>query len=140
MKYLRRQRCRDVAGTTSPTSFLAKERSSRFFIDSITNNALFLEIATVGKEGKRRNLLCLLYKPGDDNFSIPDFKYTQFSVWLCFAITSNKAQGQSFCSTVGLDLEHKCFTHGQRNVATSKLHTHQISICLQNAMKTKAQM
>jgi ATP-dependent DNA helicase PIF1 len=43
----------------------------------------------------------------------------QFLVCLCFVITINKSQGQSF-HTVGLDLRTTVFTHGQFYVAISR--------------------
>ena len=43
----------------------------------------------------------------------------QFPVRLCFAMTINKSQGQSF-HTVGLDLRTPVFTHGQFYVAVSR--------------------
>ena len=43
---------------------------------------------------------------------------TQFPVRLCFAMTVNKSQGQSF-KTVGIDLRREVFTHGQFYVAVS---------------------
>jgi hypothetical protein len=44
----------------------------------------------------------------------------QFPVRLCFAMTINKAQGQSF-DTVGVDLRLPVFTHGQLYVALSRV-------------------
>lgn len=43
----------------------------------------------------------------------------QFPVRLCFAMTINKSQGQSF-HTVGLDLRTPVFTHGQFYVGVSR--------------------
>ena len=43
----------------------------------------------------------------------------QFPVRLCFAMTINKSQGQSF-KTVGVDLRSQCFSHGQFYVAVSR--------------------
>ena len=43
----------------------------------------------------------------------------QFPVCLAFAMTINKAQGQSF-NTVGVDLHNPSFTHGQLYVALSR--------------------
>ena len=44
----------------------------------------------------------------------------QFPVRLCFAMTINKAQGQSL-DKVGVDLRLPVFTHGQLNVALSRV-------------------
>lgn len=54
-----------------------------------------------------------------NNYPI-EFKRLQFPVKLCFAMTINKAQGQSL-SKVGLDLTEDCFTHGQLYVACSRV-------------------
>ncbi|GBM81942.1 hypothetical protein AVEN_4095-1 [Araneus ventricosus] len=55
--------------------------------------------------------------PTDINFS---FKRLQFSVRLAFAITVNKAQGQSI-NWCGVNLESPCFSHGQLYVACSRV-------------------
>ena len=47
-----------------------------------------------------------------------EFKRLQFPVRLAFAMTINKAQGQSL-QVCGIDLENPCFSHGQLYVATS---------------------
>ena len=47
------------------------------------------------------------------------FKRLQFPVTLAFAMTINKAQGQSLQVT-GLDLSDECFSHGQLYVAMSR--------------------
>ena len=43
----------------------------------------------------------------------------QFPVRLCFAMTINKAQGQSL-QNVEIDLRYEVFTHGQLYVALSR--------------------
>jgi hypothetical protein len=53
----------------------------------------------------------------DDSLGILLFR-KQFPVRLCFAMTINKSQGQSFY-TVGLDLQTPVFTHGQLYVRVS---------------------
>ena len=49
-----------------------------------------------------------------------EFEWRQFPVRLCFAMTINKAQGQSL-QHVGLDLRTPVFTHGQFYVAVSRV-------------------
>ncbi|KDR69846.1 hypothetical protein GALMADRAFT_77064, partial [Galerina marginata CBS 339.88] len=44
----------------------------------------------------------------------------QFPIRLCFAMTINKAQGQSV-THVGLNLQNAVFTHGQLYVAISRV-------------------
>lgn len=48
------------------------------------------------------------------------FKRLQFPIRLAFAMTINKAQGQSM-QICGLDLENPCFSHGQLYVACSRV-------------------
>lgn len=49
-----------------------------------------------------------------------NFKRLQFPVKVCFAMTINKAQGQSIKYT-GIDLSTPCFSHGQFYVACSRV-------------------
>ncbi|XP_045500045.1 uncharacterized protein LOC123697545 [Colias croceus] len=48
------------------------------------------------------------------------FKRTQFPVSVCYAMTINKAQGQTF-HVAGVDLGVSCFSHGQLYVALSRV-------------------
>ena len=48
------------------------------------------------------------------------FKRLQFPVRLSYAMTINKAQGQTL-STVGINLSNDCFGHGQLYVACSRV-------------------
>jgi ATP-dependent DNA helicase PIF1 len=49
-----------------------------------------------------------------------DFRRLQYPVRLSFAMTINKAQGQSL-SVAGVNLESSCFSHGQLYVACSRV-------------------
>ena len=49
-----------------------------------------------------------------------EFKRLQFPVRLSFAMSINKAQGQSL-KVAGLQLENPCFSHGQLYVACSRV-------------------
>ena len=51
-----------------------------------------------------------------------EFKRIQFPVKVCFAMTINKAQGQSL-KVAGINLEYPCFSHGQLYVACSRVGT-----------------
>ena len=54
----------------------------------------------------------------------------QFPIRLCFAMTINKAQGQSL-DMVGIDLRVPVFTHGQLYVALSRaINVNQIAVLL----------
>ena len=49
-----------------------------------------------------------------------EFRRLQFPVALCFAMTINKSQGQTF-KAVGVDLTNESFTHGMLYVALSRV-------------------
>ena len=51
-----------------------------------------------------------------------EFKRLQFPVRLAFAMSINKAQGQSL-KVAGISLETPCFSHGQLYVACSRVGT-----------------
>ena len=59
----------------------------------------------------------ILMIPTDMSFQ---FKRLQFPIRLAFAITTNKAQGQSL-ELCGLYLHTDCFSHGQSYVACSRV-------------------
>lgn len=48
------------------------------------------------------------------------FRRTQFPVTVAFAMTLNKAQGQTL-AVAGLQLEEPCFSHGQLYVGCSRV-------------------
>ena len=55
------------------------------------------------------------------NSTLPfEFRWLQFPVVLCFAMTINKSQGQTF-KAVGVDLTNESFTHGMLYVALSRV-------------------
>ncbi|CDF37017.1 ATP dependant DNA helicase [Chondrus crispus] len=93
---------------------------ARYVIDNMTNNLLFLHVTTGSHQGNRLCLPRMPCRPGDDNFPIPGLTRTQFPIRTCFALTTNKAQGQSFGGRIGLDLRDHCFSHGQLYVALSR--------------------
>ncbi|CDF36818.1 partial DNA helicase [Chondrus crispus] len=90
---------------------------ARYVTENMTNNLLFLRVTTGSHQGNRLCLPRMPCGPGDDNFPIPGFTRTQFPIRTCFAITTNKAQGQSFGGCIGLDLRDHCFSYGQLYVA-----------------------
>src|SRR3954452_12423755 len=60
--------------------------------------------------------ICLTTTEGELPFQLMQ---KQFPIRLCFAMTVNKAQGQSL-DIVGVDLHSSAFTHGQLYVALSR--------------------
>ena len=71
--------------------------------------------------------------PSDYHFQ---FKRLQFPVKVCYAMTINKAQGQSL-KLVGVDLRDHCFSHGQLYVACSRVSSSDSLVILQPDGKTK---
>ena len=64
------------------------------------------------------------------------FKRLQFPIRLCFAMTINKAQGQTL-ETAGLSLRSHCFSHGQFYVACSRVRAPDNLFILTENNKTK---
>lgn len=69
----------------------------------------------------------------DYNF---EFKRLQFPVKVCYAMTINKAQGQSL-KMAGIDLRNDCFSHGQLYVACSRVSSPDSLVILRPMGKTK---
>jgi hypothetical protein len=72
----------------------------------------------------------------DEDFG---FKLTrrQFPIQVCFAMTINKSQGQSF-NIMGVDLRYPVFTHGQFYVAMSRItNVYSLSVLLPSKDTTR---
>ena len=65
-----------------------------------------------------------------------EFKRLQFPVKVCYAVTINKAQGQSL-KVAGVDLTSDCFSHGQLYVACSRVSSPDSLVILQPERKTR---
>ncbi len=94
---------------------------ARYIVEHMSSNLLHLKVAVGSHAGCRLTLPRVPCGPGDDNFPVPGFKKTQFPVRVCFGMTINKAQGQSFGGRLGLDLSDDCFAHGQLYVGESRV-------------------
>jgi hypothetical protein len=70
-------------------------------------------------DGQLRTIPRIKLTSGDADLSFTLCR-KQFPVRLCFAMTINKSQGQSF-ETIGLDLRSPVFSHGQFYVAVSRV-------------------
>jgi len=76
--------------------------------------------ATILNEKFKGKHVLSLRKPMIPTDSPIPFKRLQFPIRLAFAMTVNKAQGQTM-NICGLDLENPCFSHGQLYVACSRV-------------------
>lgn len=105
----------------------------------MTNNVLFLQIAAGMQKGAKLTLREISCLPGDHSFSVPKVKRLQFPIRVCFAIRTNKAQGQLFGEKIGTDLCEDCISLGQLYVAlSSATHTSNIVVHNEKAdLKTK---
>ena len=93
---------------------------ARYIVERSTGNLLFLRLACGKHKGNKLALPRVPCSAGREDFGIPGFKRVQFPVRVCFAMTINKAQGQTFGSKVGIDVVPECFSHGQLYVALSR--------------------
>lgn len=94
---------------------------TRLLIKGLSNNLLQCEILTGDKKGKivflnRISLYC-------ENIYPFTFKRRQFPIKLAFAMTINKAQGQTF-KKISLDLKKDVFNQGQLYVAISRVRSY----------------
>lgn len=102
---------------------------ARYIVEKMTDNFLFFKTATGTQKDKRLILLRIPCDPGDDEPPKPGLIQAQFPVLICFAITTNKSQGQSFSAMIGIGLYYDCFAHGQLYIAISRItHPSNISV------------
>ncbi|GFW40603.1 ATP-dependent DNA helicase [Trichonephila clavipes] len=90
---------------------------TRLSVKKMMNNVIEATILTGKFKGEDVLLPRIPMIPTDMPF---EFKRLQFPVRLAFAMTINKAQGQSL-QVCGLNLENPCFSHGQLFVACSRV-------------------
>lgn len=90
---------------------------TRLAVKRMMNNVIEATILNGKFKGEHVLLPRIPMIPTDMPF---DFKRLQFPIRLVFAITINKAQGQSL-QVCGLNLENPCYSHGQLYVACSRV-------------------
>ena len=92
---------------------------SRYIIEALTSNTIFGRLANGPMEGNRLIIPRLIFHPNDPSLPL-EFERKQFPIRACFAMTSNKSQGQTI-GTVGIYLPSDFFAHGQLYVAMSRV-------------------
>ena len=90
---------------------------TRLAVKKLMNNIVEATILTGPFKGEDVLIPRIPMIPTDTPFH---FKRLQFPIRLAFAVTINKAQGQSL-EMCGLDLDVDCFSHGQLYVACSRV-------------------
>lgn len=105
---LRTSTCRTGAEDWVPCDDSSKPNGSRGILTQWQNWVLEVELLTGQHAGSRVFIPHIANQPTEDQVA---FKFTrkQFPVWLCFAMSINKSQGQSV-KHVGLDLRSPMFT------------------------------
>ena len=92
---------------------------TRYVIKHLHDHIIDATIACEPRAGKHSFISKIAKIPSDNIFPF-HMKRKQFSVRRAFAITSNKAQGQTL-SHVGIYLKQGFFSHGQLYVAMSRV-------------------
>lgn len=92
---------------------------TRLVVRNFQKNVIDAEIVLGQHAGKRVFLPRIPLCPSDDEMFPFQFKRKQFPIRLSFAMTINKAQGQTI-PTVGIFLPQPVFSHGQLYVALSR--------------------
>lgn len=92
---------------------------TRYVIKAIHDHVIDAEVANGSHAGNRLCIPRVPLAPSDNLFPF-QMQRRQFPVKLCFAMTSNKAQGQTL-KRVGIYLQKDFFSHGQLYVAMSRV-------------------
>ena len=90
---------------------------TRLVVKQLFSHLIEAEILTGVSKGEHVFISKIPINPSDTPV---EFKRIQFPVKICFAMTINKAQGQSL-RVAGLHLESPCFAHGQLYVGCSRV-------------------
>ena len=112
---------------------------TRMVCRNFRSNVIQAEIAVGQHAGKRVLLPRIPLYPAESEGCPYKFKRKQFPIRLCFAMTINKAQGQTI-PNVGVYLPEHVFSHGQLYVALSRgisMSTTKVLIKPENSKREK---
>ncbi|GFU59941.1 ATP-dependent DNA helicase [Trichonephila clavipes] len=102
-------------------------------VKNLHNNVIEAMILTGKYEGEVVFIPRIPLIPSDCHF---EFKRIQYPITVCYAMTINKAHGQTL-KMAGIDLRNDCFSHGQFYVPCSRVSSPDNLIILQAEKKTK---
>ncbi|XP_074106305.1 uncharacterized protein LOC141532045 [Cotesia typhae] len=106
---------------------------TRLQVKVLHKNVIEATIFTGKYEGENVLIPRIPLIPSDYPF---EFKRLQFPIKVCYAMTINKAQGQSL-KMAGVDLRNNYFSHGQLYVACSRVSSPENLVILQPDNKSK---
>ena len=92
---------------------------SRMIVTSLRNHCIEGRLLGGDFDGQLRTIPRIKLSSGEKDLTFT-LTRKQFPIRLCFAMTINKSQGQSF-ESVGIDLRAPVFSHGQFYVAVSRV-------------------
>ncbi|XP_074327997.1 uncharacterized protein LOC141665909 [Apium graveolens] len=92
---------------------------TRMIVKSCRKNSIECEIWCGSYVGTKHSIPRIEIIPSDTNWHF-EFKYVEFPIQICYAMTINKSQGQSL-DTVGLYLPRAAFSHEHIYVAISRV-------------------
>ncbi|XP_020266737.1 ATP-dependent DNA helicase PIF1-like [Asparagus officinalis] len=110
---------------------------TRMVCKEFDKNVIKAEITKSHHAGQEVMIPRIPLSPAENENYPFKFQRKQFPIRLCFAMTINKAQGQTI-STVGIYLPHHVFSHGQLYVALSRgVSTHNTRVLVKGERKQK---
>ncbi|XP_022717760.1 uncharacterized protein LOC111276258 [Durio zibethinus] len=124
-----------LPGNLNPSIGLCN--GTRMVCKGFDKNVIYAEITTGQHTGEKVLLPRIPLKPTEDKDYPFKFIRKQFPIRLCFAMTVNKAQGQTI-PHVGVYLPNHVFSHGQLYVALSRgisMATTKVLVKTENSIK-----